>query len=465
MSKFNALLGFTIIGAVAIIAGSTAAVAIHSNNTKLVDKASKANNQESNKNSLSTKSNSNSDTSNKQNKSGSQSNHDSKSVKSDNGPSTNKSQSPNHNNSEPPVVGPGPVEHNKNNTTNPTPSPKTSNEQTNSEKVVSLLDSLLSNIIDVAKYNAMNSNTVQEAFNVKATLNEAIKSAIENEIQNDANKFLVINSSYSINNIVDNIEINLPLAISATDIEYAQISNVNLSYKSTLLTNTLNSTDFTVEGFKSTISSSDIQSINQQIAQMIEKNVDKVVAYNLKAKFVLQYLFNEGYVSGKYYDYQVPNAILISGVNTITAGEALNIQSYKSQWINALDAQIIGTSNQTFSFNGITFTESEIAANLTVNVDQWQYVNNRGEITGITLSYAGIDLTFKFVSPSEEIAQYVGNQNPNEINIFGFYGFYTWQGTVSGVCSNGGSTHSTSCADPTPSMLLTCKGFTFALKK
>ncbi|MBR4485966.1 hypothetical protein IKS57_01135 [bacterium] len=325
-----ALLGFTIIGAVAIIAGSTSAVAIHSNNIKLVDKASKANNQESNKNSLSSKSNSNSDTSNKQNTSGSQSNPDNKSVKSDNGPSTNKSPSPNHNNDKSPV-GPGPVEHKQNNNPNSTPSPKTSNQQTNNEKVVSLLDSLLSNIIDVAKYNAMSSNTVQEAFNVKATLNEAIKSAIENEIQNDASKFLVINSSYSINNIVDNIEINLPSAISATDIEYAQISNVNLSYEGISLTNTSNSTDFTVEGFKSTISSSDIQSINQQIAQMIETNVNKVIKYNYDAAMVEVRLFYPQYKGAATYTQFIPNAIVLSGINNITASEGTNIQSYKSQ--------------------------------------------------------------------------------------------------------------------------------------
>ena len=222
----------------------------------------------------------------------------------------------------------------------------------------------------------------------------------------------------------------MPLAISATDIEYAQISNVNLSYEGISLTNTSNSTDFTVEGFKSTISSSDIQSINQQIAQMIETNVNKVIKYNYDAAMVEVRLFYPQYKGAATYTQFIPNAIVLSGINNITASEGTNIQSYKSQWINALDAQIIGTSKQTFSFNGITFTESEIAANLTINVKPYQYINAYGQIAGVTLSYAGNELTFSFTAPSKTIAPYVGYENSNQINIYGFYGFSIWQGQV-----------------------------------
>ncbi|MBO6072088.1 hypothetical protein J6P59_00220, partial [bacterium] len=117
-------------------------------------------------------------------------------------------------------------------------------------------------------------------FNVQSTLKQAIKQAIQNEITTAANKFLAINSTYSIQDIIDNIQITLPTTLSALDIEQAQISNVTLSYANILLENTSNTSNFIIEGFQSTVQSSDIQSINEQIAQMIETNVNKIIHTN-----------------------------------------------------------------------------------------------------------------------------------------------------------------------------------------
>ncbi|MBO6021982.1 hypothetical protein J6P68_04045, partial [bacterium] len=224
------LVGGAIIGALAIIAGSTAAVSIHSNN-KLVAKSATTN---------STKPN------------GSNSTKSASTTKKD----SNSSNSPSK------------ITQTPDGTTN------------DSHSVTSLLDTLLSNIINVAKYDEMSSNTVQDAFNVQSTLKQAIKQAIQNEITTAANKFLAINSTYSIQDIIDNIQITLPTTLSALDIEQAQISNVTLSYANTLLENTSNTSNFIIEGFQSTVQSSDIQSINEQIAQMIETNVNKIIHTN-----------------------------------------------------------------------------------------------------------------------------------------------------------------------------------------
>ena len=399
------LVGGAIIGALAIIAGSTAAVTIHSNN-KLVAKSATTNSTKPN-GSNPTKSASTTKNSSANNPSSSN-NHEV------NGPDSSK-----------------PAKNDSNSSNSPSKITQTPDGTTNdSHSVTSLLDTLLSNIINVAKYDEMSSNTVQDAFNVQSTLKQAIKQAIQNEITTAANKFLAINSTYSIQDIIDNIQITLPTTLSALDIEQAQISNVTLSYENTSLSNSSNTSNFIVQGFKETISSSDIQSINQQIAQMIETNVNNIISYNTKGCYVLNYLFNEGYLSCKYYQYKIPNAIILSGFNTITAGQALNIQSYKTQWINALETQIIGASSKTFTFNDLTFTAQEIAANLTVNVDQWQFINNHGEIEGVSLSYAGNALTFSFPTPIKAIQELTYGWESNEINIFGFAGFSSWQGAM-----------------------------------
>ncbi|MBO6023118.1 hypothetical protein J6P51_04085, partial [bacterium] len=270
------LVGGAIIGALAIIAGSTAAVSIHSNN-KLVAKSATTNSTKPN-GSNPTKSASTTKNSSANNPSSSN-NHEV------NGPDSSK-----------------PAKNDSNSSNSPSKITKTPDGTTNdSHSVTSLLDTLLSNIINVTKYDEMSSNTVQDAFNVQSTLKQAIKQAIQNEIATAANKFLAINSTYSIQDIIDNIQITLPTTLSALDIEQAQISNVTLSYENTSLSNSSNTSNFIVQGFKETISSSDIQSINQQIAQMIETNVNNIISYNLKAFYVGDYLFNEGYYSSKYY--------------------------------------------------------------------------------------------------------------------------------------------------------------------
>ena len=273
------LVGGAIIGALAIIAGSTAAVSIHSNN-KLVAKSAMTNSTKplGTQNSNSTNPNSSNPSKSAGTTKNSSVNSHSSST-SDSNKATNSSSSNNHE-----VNGPDsstPAKNGSNSSNSPSKITKTPDGTTNdSHSVTSLLDTLLSNIINIAKYDEMSSNTVQDAFNVQSTLKQVIKQAIQNEIATAANKFLAINSTYSIQDIIDNIQITLPATLSALDIEQAQISNVTLSYANTLLENTSNTSNFIIEGFQSTVQSSDVQSINEQIAQMIETNVNKIIHTN-----------------------------------------------------------------------------------------------------------------------------------------------------------------------------------------
>ncbi|MBO6072326.1 hypothetical protein J6P59_01495 [bacterium] len=105
-----------------------------------------------------------------------------------------------------------------------------------SQQIANKLDSLLSNIINVAQYDLMDTYTAAEALNNQATdsLTNAIISAIKSEL--GTNSIEIDNNSYSINNIAKELKVSLPSSISLTDDENAQIPGVTLSYDNISLT-------------------------------------------------------------------------------------------------------------------------------------------------------------------------------------------------------------------------------------
>ena len=107
---------------------------------------------------------------------------------------------------------------------------------------------------------------------------------IQNEISSSIGKFTFYGLTYTATEILSNIKIDIPTTLTTIDIENAAISNVNLSYANTLLMNTSNTSNFIVNGFKATVNFSQIESANQQIAKMIEKNVDNII-YNTDTAF------------------------------------------------------------------------------------------------------------------------------------------------------------------------------------
>ena len=306
------------------------------------------------------------------------------------------------------------------------------NNENRNQSVIKELNSLLKQNINVSSYNSMDKTTAQDALSNLSTLDSAIKSVIQNEISSSIGKFTFYGLTYTATEILSNIKIDIPTTLTTIDIENAAISNVNLSYANTLLMNTSNTSNFIVNGFKATVNFSQIESANQQIAKMIEKNVDNII-YNTDTAFTgccPDSVITSAHTSVQvellnYSEYIVPNPIILSGFSNIQASEALNIQSYKTQWINIFKNMIIGKNTQLFTFNGLTFTEQEIANNLIVNVNQWQFVNNYGEIQDITLSYAGINLNFS-VSFNPSTGLY-GSWSGDSLDIFGFINYESWQ--------------------------------------
>ncbi|MBO6042569.1 hypothetical protein J6P52_05500, partial [bacterium] len=244
-----------IIGALAIIAGSTAAVTIHSNSKSLTTSPTKASSDNNNPNSTSSSRN---DSGIGTTNSNSSSNNNGPNTKNQNGTTSGKHGSNSNNNTSGsnsnnsgstgpgPAPGPGPVQTNPKNT-QPEPSPTSTNS--NSDKtIVSKLDSLLNSSINVANYDSMNTLTPTQALNEQTNLTNAIRQAILNQISQSP--FEVDGNSYNPFQIVGEINVKLPNANSLNSNYSAQIQGVTLSYNGISLKTSDGDSTFTIIGFK-----------------------------------------------------------------------------------------------------------------------------------------------------------------------------------------------------------------------
>ncbi|MBO7044602.1 hypothetical protein J6W34_09020, partial [bacterium] len=277
--------GGAIIGALAIIAGSTAAVTIHSNSNSTsnqpinktdsstknstnpsVDKnhnnpnngsltpnsTSSSSSPKSNPSSSNNPNSKNTNTTNGEpNKNGTgsksgngSSNSGSTGTKTGNSGSKNSSKNDgsetNGQNS-----GSGPVQTNPKNT-QPGPSPTNKNEN---ETVAKILDSLLNSSINVANYDSMNTLTPIQALNKPNALIYAIRQAISNEVSPSAFDE-VSGNNYNPLEIVSQINVKLPNANSLNSNYSVQIQGVSLSYNGISLNASNGSSTFTIVGFK-----------------------------------------------------------------------------------------------------------------------------------------------------------------------------------------------------------------------
>ncbi|MBO7043951.1 hypothetical protein J6W34_05365 [bacterium] len=254
--KFNKkakylLVGFSIIGALAIIAGSTAAVTIHSNQKSLTKSPTKAS-SDNNNNSNSTKSNPSSNSGiGKTNSNSSGNNNGSNSKNTTNGEPNKNGTGSKSGNSTPNSGSTGTKTGNSGSTqtnpknTQPEPSPTNTGEN---EGIANTLDSLLNNYINVANYDSMNTLTAAQALNKPNALTYAIKQAILNQISQST--FEVDGNSYKTLEIVNNINVKLPNINSLNSNYSIQIQPVTLSYNGISLKTSDADSTFTIIGFK-----------------------------------------------------------------------------------------------------------------------------------------------------------------------------------------------------------------------
>ena len=424
--KFNKkakylLVGFSIIGALAIIAGSTAAVTIHSNSPSKTSGSDSNNSNSKNTNT----------TNGEPNKNGTGST--SKNSTSNSGSTGTRKANPGSTQTNPN----GEKSSDGSNALNP-------NDIYDNNQIIKNLDSLLNLYIKVSGFSNTNANN---ALNNSSSNNliSAIKTGILNELKTAVGWFYYApncsstnvyypKTNYDINYIVNHISIELPTGVNNDSNELGEISGIKLSYDDTVLTNTSETDSFIAQGFLPILSTGIINEINQHFAQMIQTNVDKIITQNAQNKTVYTFNPNNSFsIKENNLNIFVPsNAIVITGLQLaadITATEALNISYYWKLWTNYLETLIVGSTSQLFTYTvssteTLTFTQQQIAANLSIFINQHQALNSNGEIEGMNLAYSGIYLNFTSSAFNQTA------WNANYLNVYGFFGYDAWQNEI-----------------------------------
>ncbi|MBO6021489.1 hypothetical protein J6P68_01410 [bacterium] len=267
------------------------------------------------------------------------------------------------------------------------------------DEIAKILNSLLNQVINISNYNNINSYTAAIVLSEhNDDLISAIKNEIANEINNNISKFNFTGTSYTANEIINEIHIELPIGISQQEDTNAQIQNVTLSYNGILLkpdastsTNSTainsNQNNFIIDGFK-TISISEIGTIPITVnetttSSSTSNNSGQITTRNQEVANELDTLLN-----------QVINVSNYNNMNSYTAADALT--SHNSSLISAIKDEIateISNINN-FIFGGILYSASEIVSGIQIDLPTNVSLSSdeSGQITGVSLSYNGIKL-------------------------------------------------------------------------
>lgn len=347
--------------------------------------------------------------------------------------------------------------------------------ENNNQAIVNKLDSLLNQIINISNYENMNKLSALEALtNNSNNLINAIKEAIQVEIQNHIHQFVFNNLTYTSSEIINNISIKLPQTISSNDDKNNQITNVYLSYHSIQLKNTSGSSSFIIDGFNSLstntskktteipnqnsnnktqnkntkVSDNDSGSKNTSSSNTKTdgtkiKNDDGSSNSNKENKTVNKNKKNEDGSGSIQKDSNISN--LKNNINQLIAtkldsilNNEINIQTFNQIYagseysasyslINsnlsyAIKYQIeneILNSNVLFSFNNLSYTASEIASNIIIKLPNAISLSNNENscINGVLLSYCNISLNAKNGDSSFIITGF-GSPSPSWNNAF-----------------------------------------------
>ncbi|MBQ5492514.1 MAG: hypothetical protein IIT78_01370, partial [Mycoplasmataceae bacterium] len=269
----------------------------------------------------------------------------------------------------------------------------------NNDQIAKVLNSLLNQVINISNYNNISSYTAAIVLSEhNDDLMSAIKNEIANEINNNISKFNFTTTSYSSNEIINEIHIELPIGISQQEDINAQIQNVTLSYNGILLkpvaSTSMNSTstnsnenNFIIDGFK-TISISEIGTIpitvNETTTSSSTSNDSgQITTRNQEVANELDTVLNK-----------VINVSNYNNMNSYTAADALT--SHNSSLISAIKDEIateISNINN-FIFGGILYSASEIVSGIQIDLPTNVSLNSdeSGQILGVSLSYNGIKL-------------------------------------------------------------------------
>ncbi|MBQ5492729.1 MAG: hypothetical protein IIT78_02485, partial [Mycoplasmataceae bacterium] len=320
---------------------------------------------------------------------------------------------------------------NKTPSPNPTPGPNPSNNQPIADyysQIAKELDAELSNIINISSDDF---ETGQSSSNTSINNNLiiAVKAALQLELQDLNATFSFNGGTYTIKQVVSNIDVILPSSSSNidTDIKQGTIPGVQLKLGSILLTNTAKTNKFT------------IQFIKGDTGKKIKNNITQSQIYSEIANQLNDIL---------------SNIITVSNYNTVYANSALSSESAENLLTSAVQSALtteIQNSGITFSFttedDNITYSAKEIVQDIIITFPASTSITendiNDGQIPGVVLEFEGILLnntektnTFiiegfktnttpiKKISVTAKAAKYISNQLDNllsnDITVSGY---------------------------------------------
>ncbi|MBO6041832.1 hypothetical protein J6P52_01455 [bacterium] len=239
-----------------------------------------------------------------------------------------------------------------------------------SDLILTKLAGLLKQTIAINNYSNV---TAVDVLNDSSSLTISILNAIESEISSTS--FIIGDINYTTNEILNDLTITLPKSISLSDALNGEISDVQISFNTNVISLSNNETNsFVISGFEAASatnignsivlnSNGTTSSINQEIANIL----DNLLNQNI-------------------------NVSTYDSFNTITAADALdNSAKLNSAIINAIEAEI----SSPIIVAKVSYTASEIANNITVTLPSTisliDYENS--QIPNVSLNYAGILLS------------------------------------------------------------------------
>ncbi|MBR4485969.1 hypothetical protein IKS57_01150 [bacterium] len=248
------------------------------------------------------------------------------------------------------------------------------------------LSEVLNNIIDISNYSVSSYTAAIALSNHALELKQAITNSIGLQIANDMGLFVFNDLSFSISEIINNITVSLPNAISTYSDIKGEIQGVSLSYLSNIITGIVNSaTDsdtFIIDGFNNTtlneINTTDnrIQKVVNELDSILTKTIN-VAAYN--------------------------------NMNLYIASNALNNKPLllKQAIISEIENIIQNNINQ-FIFDGIAYSTYEIGSNINITLPSSIPNNTISQISGVKLSYYNYALTSSVNSKISDIFTITG---------------------------------------------------------
>ena len=248
------------------------------------------------------------------------------------------------------------------------------------------LGEVLGDVISISNTNISSYTAAIVLNNHDAELKEAITNSIGMLIQKDMGLFVLKDLSYNVSEIINNITVSTPDAISISSDIKGEIQAVSLSYLGNIITGIMNwaneSDTFIINGFSKTTLNEINTNYNR--AQQVAKKLNSLLPQDI-------------------------NVSSYNNMNLYIASNALNNKPLllKQAIISEIENIIQNNINQ-FIFEAVAYSTYEIGNNINITLPSSIPNNTISQISGIKISYYSYALTSSVNSKISDIFTITG---------------------------------------------------------